>query len=109
MPGQPIGDLVDFNQPVLAASGNDPRFRVGADPGARQQQLPAAPRLQLEPAHEGGALGWLTGGDKLVLRGGYARTHDYAFTNIAAQHLELVPVRRGHLVAADGSGGRHQR
>jgi hypothetical protein len=27
-------------------------------------------------------IGWLSGGDKLVLRGGYTRTHDYAYTNI---------------------------
>ena len=27
--GQPIGDLVEFNKPVVAAANNDPRFIVG--------------------------------------------------------------------------------
>ena len=31
--GQPIGDLVQFNDPVFAASGSDPRFRVRPIPG----------------------------------------------------------------------------
>ena len=38
-----------------------------------------------------GMFGWLTGGDKLVLRGGYARTHDYAFLNIALNIASSFP------------------
>ena len=33
----------------------------------------------------------LTGGDKFVLRGGYARTHDYAFLNIALNIVSSFP------------------
>jgi hypothetical protein len=36
-------------------------------------------------------MGWITGGDKLVLRGGYTRTHDYAFTNIALNIWSSFP------------------
>ena len=36
-------------------------------------------------------MGWLTGGDKLVVRGGYTRTHDYAFTNIALNIWSSFP------------------
>jgi hypothetical protein len=81
-PGQPIGDLVDYDQPVLAAAGNDPRFRVGPIPGRDNNNFQPRVGFNWNPRHEGGALGWLTGGDKLVLRGGYARTNDYVFTNI---------------------------
>jgi len=81
-PGQPIADLVDYNQPVLAASGNDPRFRVGPIPGRDNNNIQPRVGFNWNPRHEGGALGWLTGGDRLVLRGGYARTNDYTFTNI---------------------------
>jgi hypothetical protein len=36
-------------------------------------------------------MGWLTGGDRLVLRGGYTRTHDYAYTNIALNIWSSFP------------------
>ena len=36
-------------------------------------------------------LGFLTGGDRLVVRGGYARTHDYAFLNIALNVASSFP------------------
>lgn len=81
--GQPIGDLVDFNQPVVAAANNDPRFIVGPIPGRDNNNF--QPRLGFNwnpQTSSNGVMGWLTGGDKLVLRGGYTRTHDYAFTNI---------------------------
>ncbi len=81
--GQPIGDLVDFNEPVVAAANNDPRFIVGPIPGRDNNNL--QPRLGFNwnpQTSSNGVMGWLTGGDKLVLRGGYTRTHDYAFTNI---------------------------
>lgn len=81
-PGQPIADLVEFGEPVLANFGNDPRFRVGPIPGRDNNNIQPRVGFNWNPRHEGGALGWLTGGDKLVLRGGYARTNDYTFTNI---------------------------
>jgi carboxypeptidase family protein/TonB-dependent receptor-like protein len=81
--GQPIGDLVDFNQPVLAAANNDPRFVVRPIPGRDNNNF--QPRLGFNwnpQTRSSGLMGWMTGGDKLVLRGGYTRTHDYAYTNI---------------------------
>ncbi len=39
----------------------------------------------------GGIMGTLTGGDKLVVRGGYAMTHDYAFLNIALNIASAFP------------------
>lgn len=90
-PGQPIGDLVDFGAPVLANFGNDPRFRVGPIPGRDNNNIQPRVGFNWNPRHEGGALGWLTGGDKLVLRGGYARTNDYTFTNIALNIWSSFP------------------
>jgi hypothetical protein len=81
--GQPIGDLVDYNQPVLAAANNDPRFVLRPVPGRDNNNF--QPRLGFNwnpQTRSDGIMGWLTGGDKLVLRGGYTRTHDYAYTNI---------------------------
>lgn len=90
-PGQPIGDLVDFNQPVLAAAGNDPRYRVGPIPGRDKNNFQPRFGFNWNPRHEGGVLGFLTGGDKLVLRGGYSRTNDYTFTNIALNIWSSFP------------------
>jgi hypothetical protein len=91
LPGQPIADLVKFNDPVFAASGNDPRFRVRPIPPKDKNNLEPRLGFNWNPRHEGGPLGWLTGGDRLVLRGGYARTHDYAFTNIALNIWSSFP------------------
>lgn len=91
LPGQPIADLVDFNAPVLAASGNDPRYRVTPIPAKDKNNIEPRLGFNWNPRHQGGAFGWLTGGDKLVLRGGYTRTHDYAFTNIALNIWSSFP------------------
>lgn len=91
-PGQPIQDLVDFNKPVVAAAGNNPQFIVGPIPGRDNNNL--QPRLGFNwnlHTDNSGLLGWLTGGDKLVLRGGYSLTHDYAFTNIALNIWSSFP------------------
>jgi len=91
-PGQPIADLVDFNQPVLAAAGNDPRYVVGPIPGRDSNNFQPRLGFNWNPRTEsGGVLGFLTGGDKLVLRGGYARTNDYTFTNIALNIWSSFP------------------
>jgi Carboxypeptidase regulatory-like domain len=90
--GQPIQDLVDFNKPVLAAANNDPRFLVQPIPGRDNDNFQPRFGFNWNPhTRSDGALGWLTGGDKLVLRGGYTRTHDYAFTNIALNIWSSFP------------------
>ncbi len=91
-PGQPIQDLVDFNQPVLAAANNDPRFVLRPVPGRDNNNF--QPRLGFNwnpQTSSDGVLGWLTGGDKLVVRGGFTRTHDYAYTNIALNIWSSFP------------------
>ncbi|HEU4769100.1 MAG TPA: carboxypeptidase regulatory-like domain-containing protein, partial [Pyrinomonadaceae bacterium] len=76
-PGQPIQDLVDFNQPVLAAFNNDPRFVLRPVPGRDNNNFQPRVGFNWNPqTSNNGAIGWLTGGDKLVLRGGFTRTHD---------------------------------
>ena len=91
-PGQPIQDLVEFNQPVLAAHNNDPRFVLRPVPGRDMNNFQPRVGFNWNPqAGNGGVLGWLTGGDKLVLRGGFTRTHDYAYTNIALNIWSSFP------------------
>ncbi|HTG86921.1 MAG TPA: TonB-dependent receptor [Pyrinomonadaceae bacterium] len=90
--GQPIQDLVDFNQPVLAAANNDPRFILTLVPGRDNNNFQPRVGFNWNPhTKSDGVMGWFTGGDKLVLRGGYTRTHDYAFTNIALNIWSSFP------------------
>lgn len=90
--GQPIQDLVEFNDPVFAASGNDPRFRVRPIPGRDTNNWQPRLGFNWNPrTSNDGIMGWITGGDKLVIRGGYTRTHDYAYTNIALNIWSSFP------------------
>ncbi len=90
--GQPIQDLVEFNDPVFAASGNDPRFRVTPIPGRDTNNWGPRIGFNWNPhTSSDGIMGFLTGGDKLVIRGGYTRTFDYAFTNIALNIWSSFP------------------
>jgi carboxypeptidase family protein/TonB-dependent receptor-like protein len=92
LPGQPIGDLVQFNKPVVAAANNDSRYVVTPIPSRDKRNI--EPRIgfnwNLHTSNDG-IMGWLTGGDRLVLRGGYSRTHDYTFTNIALNIWSSFP------------------
>jgi outer membrane receptor protein involved in Fe transport len=90
--GQPIQDLLDFNDPVFAASGNDPRYRVRPIPGRDSNNLEPRIGFNWNPrTSNDGVAGFITGGDKLVIRGGYTRTHDYAYTNIALNIWSSFP------------------
>jgi hypothetical protein len=91
-PGQPIADLADFNAPVVAAAGGDPRFVVGPIPPRDNNNFQPRVGFNWNPrTSTSGVLGFITGGDKLVLRGGYSRTNDYAFTNIALNIWSSFP------------------
>lgn len=92
LPGQPIQDLVAFNKPVVAAANNDPRFVVSPIPSRDKRNI--EPRIGFNwnlHTSSDGMIGRLTGGDRLVLRGGYSRTHDYTFTNIALNIWSSFP------------------
>ena len=65
-----------------------------------------APRFGFayNPRAEGGWLGWLTGGDKLVIRGGYAISYDQVFQNILLNNSRNFP--RGVNVALNNITGQ---
>jgi hypothetical protein len=92
LPGNNIQSLIDLNQRILAANGNNDVFRLNPVPSTDKNNF--QPRLSFNWApqtRQEGMLGMLTGGDKFVLRGGYARTHDYAFLNIALNIVSSFP------------------
>ncbi|HXW05458.1 MAG TPA: carboxypeptidase regulatory-like domain-containing protein [Vicinamibacterales bacterium] len=90
--GNNIQSLIDLNERILEANGGDPTFALNPVPKTDKNNF--QPRVSFNWAprtDEAGLLGKLTGGDKLVLRGGYARTHDYAFLNIALNIVSSFP------------------
>ena len=92
LPGNNIQSLIDLNEGILAANGNDPVYRLNPVPKTDRNNF--QPRLSFNwspQTSESGMVGKLTGGDKFVLRGGYARTHDYAFLNIALNIVSSFP------------------
>lgn len=82
-PGNPIKSLADANARIVAANGNDPRFRL--EPVPKRDNNNWGPRFGFNYrfGRGPGPLSWLTGDGKLVMRGGYSRTYDFAFINIA--------------------------
>ena len=77
---------------MLAANGNDPVFRLTPVPKADRNNFQPRVGFNWVPrTSDTGLVGLLTGGDRLSLRGGYARTHDYAFLNIALNIASSFP------------------
>ncbi|MGH8245399.1 MAG: hypothetical protein ACREUU_03095, partial [Gammaproteobacteria bacterium] len=79
-----IAGLIAPNRRIVAAAGGDRRYALSPIPGRDLNNFQPrfgfnwAPRVRSR-----GLLGRLTGGNQFVFRGGYSRTHDYAFLNIA--------------------------
>ena len=91
-PGNAIDSLVALNQRIVTTAGNDQRFALAPVPERDTNNFQPRIGFNWNPrTRNEGVIGWLTGGDRLVLRGGYARTHDYAFINIALNVASSFP------------------
>lgn len=92
LPGNWINSLQDLNSGIVAAAGGDERFALAPIPKRDTNNIQPRVGFNWNPrTDKGGLLGFLTGGDRLVVRGGYARTHDYAFLNIALNIASSFP------------------
>lgn len=69
-PGNPFKNLSDSNAPIVAANGNDSRYRL--EPVPPRDTNNWAPRFGLN----------YRVADNTILRGGYSRTYDFTFINI---------------------------
>lgn len=82
-PGDSFKYLKDLNQRILSANGNNPGFALDPVPGTDKNNLMPRIGFNWNPrTRTDGPIGWLTGGDKTVVRGGYALTFDANFINI---------------------------
>jgi hypothetical protein len=91
-PGNSIASLYPVADNIVRTANNDPRYDLTTRPARDTNNW--QPRLGFNwnprPSRDG-VLGFLTGGDKTVVRGGYARTHDYAFININLNIASAFP------------------
>ncbi len=82
-PGDSFSYLKEANERILAANGNDARFALTPVPKADKNNFMPRIGFNWNPRTSGkGFLGFITGGDKLVLRGGYSRTYDANYINL---------------------------
>ena len=90
--GNNIQSLIDLNQNVLAANGNNPVFALAPVPSTDKNNFQPRVGFNWSPRTDtSGLIGMITGGDRFVMRGGYARTHDYAFLNLALNIASSFP------------------
>ncbi|HEU0176351.1 MAG TPA: carboxypeptidase regulatory-like domain-containing protein [Blastocatellia bacterium] len=91
-PGNSIDSLVPFSDMIVAANGNNPNFAFTPVPKRDLNNFQPRIGFNWNPRTGGeGIIGRLTGGDKLVVRGGYSRTNDYGFININLNIASAFP------------------
>ena len=91
-PGEATLSLLPANERIVEIAGNDPRFAMTPVPKIDKNNFQPRLGFNWNPRTDpDGILGFITGGDKLVIRGGYAVTHDYTFINIALNVASSFP------------------
>jgi hypothetical protein len=92
LPGNNISSLIDLNERILDANNNNQIYALNPVPGTDTNNFQPRLGFAWAPTTEReGMVGWLTGGDRFVIRGGYARTNDFAFLNIALNIVSSFP------------------
>lgn len=92
LPGNQIATLVPINQRIVAAAGGDSRYAYSPVPERDTNNFQPRFGFNWNPrTSTNGFMGLLTGGDRLVLRGGYARTNDHSFDNLRANIYNSFP------------------
>ncbi|HYZ83903.1 MAG TPA: TonB-dependent receptor, partial [Bryobacteraceae bacterium] len=90
-PGNAYDYLAKLNRSVVATYNNDPGFV--ADPLPKRDTNNWSPRIGFNYrfGQAPSVLGWLTGKAQMVMRGGYARSYDLVFNNIALNVFSSFP------------------
>lgn len=91
-PGNSIASLYPVSDAIVAANGGNAEYSMEPRPKRDRNNLQPRVGFNWNPHTDAdGVLGLLTGGGKLVVRGGYARTHDYGFININLNIASAFP------------------
>jgi len=92
LPGNNIQSLINLNDRIIGANGNSDVFRLKPVPKSDKNNFQPRIGFNWSPkTGSDGLVGLVTGGDRFVVRGGYARTNDYAFLNIALNIVSSFP------------------
>jgi hypothetical protein len=92
LPGNNVQSLIDMNESILQANNGNAVFKLNPAPKADRNNVQPRLGFNWQPTtNREGVLGMITGGDRFVVRGGYARTNDYAFLNIALNIASSFP------------------
>ncbi len=100
-PGNSFQYLFDLEKRVLPNNGNR-----AFTPRPKEDTNNIMPRIGFNwnPRNDGsGIFGFLTGGDKLVVRGGYARSYDASFININLNVFSSFPFVNAGTLPATGA------
>jgi len=103
-PGDSFSYLRELNQRILAANGNNPAFRLDPDPKKDKNNF--APRIGFSwnpKTSTKGVIGFITGGDRFVIRGGYARAYDANFININLNIFSSFPFVAAQTLPSSGA------
>ncbi len=91
-PGNTLDSLIKLNQSILATNGNRNVFLLNPTPDRDLNNWQPRFGFSWNPrTRNEGWIGLLTGGDQFVVRGGYSRTNDYQFLNIALNVASSFP------------------
>ena len=91
-PGDSFSYLKDLNQRILAANGNNPAYVFTPSPKVDKNNFMPRIGFNWNPRFsENGVLGFITGGDQTVIRGGYSRTYDANFINLNLNVFSSFP------------------
>lgn len=91
-PGEATLSLIPANERIVGIAGGDERFALSPVPKLDRNNFQPRIGFNWNPRTDpDGLIGFLTGGDKLVFRGGYAVTNDYTFINIALNVASSFP------------------
>jgi hypothetical protein len=92
LPGNSFDDLVPINDRIVRTAGGDERYRFTPVPGTDKNNFQPRFGFNWSPRFGDGLVSrFLTGGDKLVIRGGYARTNDASFVNLNLNIASAFP------------------
>jgi hypothetical protein len=108
IPGNSVASLVDASRRIVQAAGGDLRYALSPVPGRDLNNIQPRFGFNWNPrTGAAGLLGWITGGDKLVVRGGYGRAYDYVADALAITLTNTFPLTRALTLAttAQPSGG----
>jgi hypothetical protein len=91
-PGDSFSSLIALNKRILKANDNNPAFSFSPRPKVDKNDLMPRIGLSWNPkARSTGVIGFLTGGNKSVIRGGYSRAYDPSYTVINANIFNSFP------------------